>query len=125
MGQRDYVIRELVDTETNYYTVLSDLKYKFLQPMEKVLKIEETKVIFPRIKELVEIHKSFLEKLKEATESNTKQKLSSVFLEFREQFLIYGDYCAKMTDATDTLREVCKKSVTIEQLVNVSLYIII
>lgn len=100
--------------------MLSDLKYKFLQPMEKVLKPEETKIIFPRIKELVDIHEKFLGKLKEATELNSKVKLSSVFIEFREHFLIYGDYCSRMTDATDTLRDVCKRSATIEQLVQVN-----
>lgn len=116
LGQRDYVIRELVETESNYWVVLNDLKYKFMQPMEKLLK-DEIKVIFPRIKELVDIHKKFLDKLREATEPHSKSKLSAVFLDFREQFLIYGDYCSKMTDATDTLRDVCKRSSAIEQLV--------
>jgi guanine nucleotide exchange factor VAV len=110
------VIRELVETESNYWVVLNDLKYKFMQPMEKLLK-DEIKTIFPRIKELVDIHKKFLDKLRESTEPHSKLKLSSVFLDFREQFLIYGDYCSKMTDATDTLRDVCKKSAVIEQLV--------
>lgn len=91
-----------------------------MQPMEKLLK-EEAKIMFPRIKELAEVHKKFLEKLREATKPNSKHKLSQVFLEFREQFLIYGDYCSKMTDATDTLRDVCKRSVAVEQLVAVSL----
>ncbi|XP_070493518.1 protein vav isoform X2 [Chironomus tepperi] len=116
LGQRDYVIRELVETESNYLIVLNDLKYKFMQPMEKMLK-DEIKIIFPRIKELVDIHIKFLDKLREATEQNPKCKLSSVFLDFREQFLIYGDYCANMTDATETLRDVCKRSSAIEQLV--------
>jgi len=124
LGQRDYVIRELVETESNYLIVLNDLKYKFMQPMEKMLK-DEIKVIFPRIKELVDIHKKFLDKLREATEQNPKCKLSSVFLDFREQFLIYGEYCANMTDAIDTLRDVCKRSSAIEQLVAVSIIIII
>lgn len=119
LGQRDYVIRELIETEINYNTVLSDLKFKFMQPLEKLLK-EETLVIFPRIKELVEVHSHFLDRLRESTEPNSNLKLSSVFLEFREQFLIYGDYCSRMTEATDTLKEVCKRSPAIDQLVNVS-----
>jgi len=43
-----------------------------------------------------------------------------VFLDFREQFLIYGEYCSKMIEASDTLRDVCKRSAAIEQLVAVS-----
>lgn len=119
LGQRDYVIRELVETESNYLTVLTDLKYKFMQPLEKHLQ-DDIKIIFPRINELVDIHKRFLDKLREATEPNSRLKLSSVFLEFREQFLIYGDYCSKMTDATDKLRDVCKKFSAIDHLVAVS-----
>lgn len=107
--------------------------------MERLL-MDENKIIFPRIKvtsnnrnlhtsfsylslsqELVDIHKSFLEKLREATQTNPKTKLSKVFIEFREKFLIYGDYCSKMTEATDTLRDVCRRSVAIEQLVAVSI----
>jgi guanine nucleotide exchange factor VAV len=110
------VIKELVETESNYYEVLKDLKYKFMIPMEKLLK-DQIEIIFPRINELVDIHHKFHEKLREAIEPHSKLKLSSVFLEFREQFLIYGDYCSKMTDATDTLRDVSKRSATVEQLV--------
>lgn len=143
--QRDFVIRELIDTETNYLEVLNALKYKFMQPMEKVLSKEETKSIYPKIKvsihtwritnclsnqllfkkmflflqELVEIHTKFLEKLHDAVSPNSKTKLSSVFLEFREPFLIYGEYCSNMTNATDTLRDACKKSQAIELLVQV------
>ena len=71
--------------------------------------------------ELVDIHKSFLDKLRDATQPHAKVRLSSIFIEFREKFLIYGDYCSKMTEATDTLRDVCKRSVAVEQLVTVSL----
>lgn len=132
-----------METEANYFDVLNALKYKFMQPMEKLLK-DEIKTIFPRIKvkvfdgiftmrlwefinllslssqELVDIHKTFLDKLREATKPHSKPKLSAVFIEFREKFLIYGDYCSKMTEATDTLRDVCKRSVAVEQMVAVS-----
>jgi hypothetical protein len=92
-----------------------------MQPLEKLLK-DEIKTIFPRIKELVDIHSSFLEKLRDAIRPHSgsnRPKLSSVFIDFREKFLIYGDYCSKMTEATDTLRDVCKQSVAVEQLVAV------
>jgi guanine nucleotide exchange factor VAV len=91
-----------------------------MQPLEKLLSKDEIKIIFPRIKDLADIHKKFLEKLKDAVSPSPKIKLSQVFLEFREPFLIYGDYCSNMTNATDTLRDVCKKSTIIEQQVLVS-----
>ncbi|KXJ70522.1 hypothetical protein RP20_CCG023288 [Aedes albopictus] len=118
--QRDFVIKELVDTETNYLDALMALKYKFMQPLERALTKEVLRIIFPCIKELVDIHEKFLAKLKEAVAVDSKLKLSVVFLEFREPFLIYGDYCSSMTNATDMLREVCKKSSNVEQIVNQS-----
>lgn len=116
------MIRELLDTESNYLEVLNALKYKFMQPLEKLLSKDEIKIMFPRIKDLTDIHKKFLDKLREAISPNNKVKLSQVFLEFRESFLIYGDYCSNMTNASEILREVCKKSNTVEQQVLVSLF---
>ncbi|XP_055301018.1 protein vav isoform X2 [Sitodiplosis mosellana] len=113
--QRDFVIRELIDTESNYFDVLQALKFKFMQPMEKLLSRDELKTIYPKIKELAEIHEKFLERLKDAISVNSKNKLSQVFLDFREPFLIYGDYCSSMTKATDTLIEVCKRNPQVEQ----------
>lgn len=72
-----------------------------------------------RRQELIEVHERFLQKLKE-TNVNARYRLSHVFLEFRESFLIYGDYCANMTRATDMLREVTKKNGMVDQLVQVS-----
>ncbi|XP_055613942.1 protein vav isoform X2 [Uranotaenia lowii] len=116
--QRDFVIKELVDTETNYLEALMALKYKFMQPLERVLSKEAIRIVFPCIKELVDIHEKFLDKLREAVQPDSKSKLSSVFLEFREPFLIYGDYCSSMTGATDMLRDVCKKMSNVEQIIN-------
>ncbi|XP_050077051.1 protein vav [Anopheles maculipalpis] len=117
LEQRDFVIKELLDTEKNYLEALNALKYVFMQPLEKLLSKEEIRAIFPCIRELVEIHNKFLDRLHEAVCPGSKLKLSTTFLEFREPFLIYGEYCSSMTSAVETLREVCKKSNTVEQTV--------
>lgn len=116
---RDHVINELVETEKNFLLVLKALRYKFMQPMEKLLK-GDTPIIFPRIRELLDLHQDLYDRFIEATKPHPKVKLSSVFIDFRERFLIYGDYCSKLTLATDTLREVCKTDSEINELVNVS-----
>uniref|UniRef100_A0A1I8NW22 Protein vav n=1 Tax=Stomoxys calcitrans TaxID=35570 RepID=A0A1I8NW22_STOCA len=115
--QRDYVIRELIDTESNYLDVLNALKLKFMAPLERYLTPEDIKQIFPRIKELVDIHTKFLDKLRDSLQPNAKMKMSQVFLEFREPFLIYGEYCSCLLGAIDFLGDVCKKNQIIEQLV--------
>lgn len=48
--QRDYVIRELIDTESNYLDVLNAVNDKFMQPLEKLLTRDEIKAIFPKTK---------------------------------------------------------------------------
>lgn len=68
----------------------------------------------------MELHTDLLERFREATKPHPKIKLSQVFIDFRERFLIYGDYCSKLTLATDTLREVTKNDSTISDLVIVS-----
>lgn len=88
-----------------------------MTPLEKLLNKDELRSIFPRIKELSEIHERFLDKLRDATAPSPKIKLSQVFLEFREPFLVYGEYCSNMTNAMDTLRDVTKKSALVNQMV--------
>ncbi|KAL5276049.1 VAV2 family protein [Megaselia abdita] len=115
--QRDYVIRELVDTEGNYLDVLLALRDKFMSPLEKLLEKESLKIIFPRIRELCDIHAKFSERLHDAINPNTKTKLGQVFLDFREPFLMYGEYCSNLTKATDHLTETCKQNEKVEKLV--------
>ncbi|XP_032597195.1 protein vav isoform X1 [Drosophila grimshawi] len=115
--QRDYVIRELIDTESNYLDVLNALKAKFMLPLERHLNQDELRLIFPRIRELADIHTKFLEKLHESVMPNTKHKMGQVFLDFREPFLIYGEYCSCLLNAIDYLADVCKKNQIIDQLV--------
>uniref|UniRef100_A0A1A9W8M5 Protein vav n=1 Tax=Glossina brevipalpis TaxID=37001 RepID=A0A1A9W8M5_9MUSC len=117
--QRDYVIRELIDTESNYLDVLNALKTKFMAPLERYLNPEELRQIFPRIKELADIHTKFLDKLRDSLQPHAKLKMSQVFLEFREPFLIYGEYCSCLLGAIDYLADICKKNQIIDQLVQV------
>lgn len=62
-----------------------------------------------------------MEKLRDSLSPNAKVKMSQVFLEFREPFLLYGEYCSCLLGAIDVLADVCKKNQIIEQLVQVSL----
>ncbi|XP_070144200.1 protein vav isoform X2 [Drosophila kikkawai] len=67
--------------------------------------------------ELSDIHTSFLDKLRESLIPNAKKKMALVFLEFREPFLIYGEYCSCLLGAIDFLADVCKKNQIVDQLV--------
>lgn len=72
------------------------------------------------LKELVDIHDKFLKRLKDAIGKNAKCKLSQVFLDFRESFLVYGDYCSSMTLATETLDKIVDNDSAVRNVVLVS-----
>lgn len=72
------------------------------------------------MQELADIHTRFLDRLRDSLSIHPKIKMSQVFLEFREPFLIYGDYCSCLLGAIDYLADVCKKNQIIDQLVQVS-----
>lgn len=103
--KRDYVINELVETEKNYIDVLSTLQRCFIRPLATVLKEEEIKTIFGGIKELYEIHVGFHSQLTKAVTRGTHYRLSEAFLNWREKFLTYGDYCANLTLAQGKIQE--------------------
>jgi len=99
--KRDYVIKELLETEKNYVDVLGSLQKYFMKPLSNLLRPEDMKVIFGGIKELYEIHDGFHRHLLKALARGSTTRLSEVFLSWRERFLIYGEYCANLTNAQD------------------------
>ncbi|XP_076233173.1 vav guanine nucleotide exchange factor isoform X2 [Calliopsis andreniformis] len=110
--KRDYVIQELVETERNYSDVLNSLLRHFARPLSSLLRPEDSARIFFGIKELAEIHAGFHSQLRKA---RTGAALAQVFLDWREKFLIYGDYCANLTLAQNTLQEACARNELVNQ----------
>jgi len=113
--KRDYVIKELLETEKNYVDVLASLQRHFMKPLSNLLREEDMKVIFGGIKELCEIHVGFHSHLRKAVARGSTTRLSEVFLSWRERFLIYGDYCANLTNAQDLVQDVCNRSELVNQ----------
>ncbi|XP_033328154.2 vav guanine nucleotide exchange factor isoform X1 [Megalopta genalis] len=113
-GKSDYVIQELVETERNYSEVLNSLLRHFARPLSSLLRHEDSTRIFFGIKELAEIHAGFHSQLRKARGGVA---LAQVFLDWREKFLIYGDYCANLTLAQNTLQEVCARNEIVNQVV--------
>lgn len=46
-------------------------------------------------------------------------RLSAIFMQWRERFLVYGSYCANLTKAINTLQEICDNDPDINSLVEV------
>jgi len=60
--------------------------------------------------ELYEIHSSFLTQLRKAVAPGSKLKLSEIFLNWRERFLVYGDYITNLTAAQSRVQDICTKN---------------
>lgn len=54
------------------------------------------------------IHDKFLARLNNASRSGFKN-LSSIFLDFQDLLMIYGEYCVSLPKSTDTITVVCKQ----------------
>ncbi|VVC33602.1 Hypothetical protein CINCED_3A016799 [Cinara cedri] len=116
--KRDYVINELVETEKNYVDVLQTLLKCFIKPLSKIMKEDDFFTIFQGIKELYEVHKDFHHDLIKACSSYSTLRLSDVFLNWKDKFLVYADYCANLTTAQDRIQDVCSQNEHIYREVN-------
>ncbi|XP_001946064.2 protein vav isoform X1 [Acyrthosiphon pisum] len=116
--KRDYVINELVETEKNYVDVLQTLLKCFIKPLIKIMKEDDFCTIFQGIKELHEIHKDFHLDLIKACSQYSSLRLSDVFLNWKDKFLVYADYCANLTTAQDRIQDICNQNEHINREVN-------
>lgn len=51
-------------------------------------------------------------------------RLSDVFLNWKDKFLVYADYCANLTTAQDRIQDICNQNEHINREVNVRLNIL-
>jgi guanine nucleotide exchange factor VAV len=138
LEKRDYVIKELVETEKNYIEVLQNLQKYFMKTLEKHIFANEHSIIFCNIKvscleykrldiinfsvqELTDVHTNFYSKLQEAVahSSQSGRRLGEVFIFCKSHFLIYGDYCANLPLAQELLHEICAKSEVLTRVLEV------
>ncbi|KAF5293253.1 hypothetical protein FQA39_LY13652 [Lamprigera yunnana] len=116
LEKRDYVVKELVETEHNYVEVINKLKKNFMRPLQTLLRPEVCAIIFCKINELHEIHTGFLSQLlKVGTDRSVR--LGSIFMIWRERFLVYGTYCANLSNACTLLQDICDKDEILNQAI--------
>ncbi|CAG9856236.1 unnamed protein product [Phyllotreta striolata] len=114
--KRDFVIKELLETEKNYVDVLEKLRKNFIMPLANQMRSDHHSCIFYKLKELKEVHTEFLDDLLRVR-NNPTVRISNIFMRFREKFLIYGGYCANLTKATTILQELCDTDEIFNQII--------
>lgn len=90
--------------------------------MYNLLNVLITKTLQFHLQELSEIHAGFHSQLRKVVAPGSSARLSEVFLNWREKFLIYGDYCANLTIAQNRIQDICAHNEGINQEVIVSFY---
>lgn len=110
--KRDYCLQELLQTEANYVDVLNALRKNFIRPITTI-KESDKKIIFMNIKELGDVHTAFFTSLFKCVQSNGR--VGDVFIEYKEKFLKYADYCAGLTRAQTTILRLCTEDKEVER----------
>jgi len=117
LEKRDYCLKELLETEANYVSVLEMLREKFMEPLRPLLGPENTAAIFQGTQDLEEIHKRFHGELREASRPDASTLISDVFIANKTKFLRYGEYCSGLQPAQELIDELCDKDDALSQRV--------
>ena len=112
--KRDFIVKELIETEANYVEVLNMLRKHFIRPITSI-KDQDKKVIFMNIKELGETHGGFCKEIQDSWKGRSRKRIGEVFIEYKERFLKYGEYCAMLPRATHLLDTLITKDEAIAE----------
>ncbi|XP_061623647.1 phosphatidylinositol 3,4,5-trisphosphate-dependent Rac exchanger 1 protein [Phyllopteryx taeniolatus] len=110
------VLNEMVNTERDYVRTLLFLQSAFLHRIsqtaddQQCLSPEHVKILFSNIEDILELHKEVLYSVEAILqpEPQPHHALGHVFLQFRESFSVYGEYCSNHEKALRLLMELNK-----------------
>ncbi|PAV65177.1 hypothetical protein WR25_20033 [Diploscapter pachys] len=120
--KREYSIKELLDTETNYVDkALQMIMSRLYSPLRLHLKEDDHKAIFINISELYELHQKFHNDLRQSilrtlglNESSNGRPISisrnigEIFLMYKDKFVAYGPYCTKLDESRERILQLEK-----------------
>ncbi|XP_040582225.1 protein vav isoform X3 [Lepeophtheirus salmonis] len=113
--KRDYCIKEIIETESNYVDVLNMLRKNFIKTITK-MRDTDKKIIFMNIIELGDTHAGFYQNLCDVIRGKSCKKIGEVFLEYKTRFLKYGEYCSCLPKSQDVLDNVMKDESVREEI---------
>ncbi|XGW34550.1 hypothetical protein V3C99_018463 [Haemonchus contortus] len=123
-SKREHCIKELLDTEQNYVEkALNMIINKFYEPLQKVVREIDHKLIFMNITTLWSLHHSFHSDLRHAvlktlglnqpSEGRPSslalgRTVGDVFVQHKDEFIAYGPYCMGLSDSRARILELEK-----------------
>lgn len=110
------VLNEILNTERDYVRTLFFLQSAFLHRLKQTpddqqcLSPEHVKILFSNIEDILELHKEVLSAVEASLspEPQPQHALGHVFLQFKESFSVYGEYCSNHEKALRLLMELNK-----------------
>ncbi|XP_048587151.1 protein vav isoform X2 [Nematostella vectensis] len=109
--KRKYIVAEIIETEKGYVEALRMIVHNFINDprVKNTLNAEDKELIFINIEELHKMHSKFVFKLEDACNRMDGVNISKLFLDCRDDFLKYGNYCARMPDAQVHIDELSRR----------------
>ncbi|XP_078685835.1 guanine nucleotide exchange factor VAV2-like isoform X3 [Branchiostoma floridae x Branchiostoma belcheri] len=109
--KKNYVVKELLDTEKNYVEALNMIVQHFILPLRNFISQDDEQIIFINIQDLFNVHKGFLQDLEKASRhQRTTINISKCFLDWKDRMLIYGQYCSDMQYGQDHVDSLCQRN---------------
>lgn len=112
------VLNEILGTERDYVGTLSFLQSAFLQRIrqnisektEGCISEENVKILFSNMEDVLRVHRDFLAALESRLqpEPQPQHELGNVFLQFKDRFCVYEEYCSNHEKALRLLMELNK-----------------
>uniref|UniRef100_A0A3P8UTL3 Phosphatidylinositol-3,4,5-trisphosphate dependent Rac exchange factor 1 n=1 Tax=Cynoglossus semilaevis TaxID=244447 RepID=A0A3P8UTL3_CYNSE len=110
------VLNEMLNTERDYVRTLLFLQSAFLHRIrqttddQQCLSPEHVKILFSNIEDILELHKEVLSAVEASLqpEPQPQHAMGHVFLQFKDSFSVYGEYCSNHEKALRLLMELNK-----------------
>ncbi|XP_044151841.1 phosphatidylinositol 3,4,5-trisphosphate-dependent Rac exchanger 1 protein isoform X1 [Bufo gargarizans] len=112
------VLNEILSTERDYVGTLRFLQSAFLQRIrqnisektESCISEENVKILFSNMEDILQVHCNFLAALESRLhpEPHPQHELGNLFLQFKERFCVYEEYCSNHEKALRLLMELNK-----------------
>ncbi|CAH8645547.1 unnamed protein product [Heterobilharzia americana] len=120
--ERDFAIKELIETELAYNQSLIEVRDVFYEPLKavKMLTTQQLDDIFPHWDELITTSADFYFDLNNYVEADSPiQSIGQILLKHVVKFKIYCLYCIRQRVAGETLQQCLSSNYRLNQLVKV------